>query len=198
MSRRNGGRERRQQRQDFPSMRKVPARQLADHEWMAPDLVTGQAIRECWVTPSKMVDPDRSVDEHQVRRPGLRLRVGRRPGSLPPSAERRRALSLAINASRAARTVAVFSFNPDSFWASRKSDSSIFRVVLICINMPDEGILVKLLQQIFHRRVVQLTVGPTLESFCVPPAFPAGCAPTSFRQYFRSREPDRSTGIYTI
>jgi hypothetical protein len=56
-------------------------------------------------------------------------------GSLPPSAAKRRALSRAMRASKPALTTAVFSAMPLSRVASRSRVSSIFSVVLICINM---------------------------------------------------------------
>jgi len=56
-------------------------------------------------------------------------------GWLPPKAARRRALSRAMRASRPARTTAVFSAMPLSRAASFIRASSMFSVVLICINM---------------------------------------------------------------
>src|SRR3990172_3709266 len=127
--------ERRQEREDLLPATEVSARKLPGHERVGPDFAPVQPFGQSRVPPSEMVDPDGGVDQHQAPFPPLRRRIGRRCRSVPPSAESRRALSLAISASRAARTVAVFSRIPESSWASRKSSSSMFSVVRICISM---------------------------------------------------------------
>ncbi len=69
--------------------------------------------------------------------------MGRSRFSVPPSAARRLALSLAIKASRPRRTSDVFSLTPVSLAARCRRESSILRVVLICMSMHDQYILVK-------------------------------------------------------
>ena len=85
-----------------------------------------------------MLHPNRRINQHghePLRARVRRRRTRRSLGSLPPKAANRLALSLAIKASSPARTTAVFSAIPLSRAASLKRASSIFKVVLICINM---------------------------------------------------------------
>ena len=91
-----------------------------------------------------MIDPNRRIDESHEALPERRLRTGRRSLSLPPSSARRRALSRAISASSPRRTSEVFSSMPVRLEARRSRRSSIFSVVLICINMHHLSISVKL------------------------------------------------------
>jgi hypothetical protein len=86
------------------------------------------------VRSAEMIDPDRRIDEH-ARCIQRRRRIGSRFGSDPPRRPRRLALSRAMSAFKPSRTREVFSVSPVRREASRRSFSSIFKVVLICIVM---------------------------------------------------------------
>ena len=66
---------------------------------------------------------------------GLRRGMARSPFSDPPSLSSRLLLSRAIKASKPSRTRAVFSLTPTSLDAFSSILSSMFSVVLMCINM---------------------------------------------------------------
>src|SRR5579859_393034 len=80
------------------------------------------------VTLTKVVDPNRSIDQDHCG--GVcRRGVWTSCGSDPPSRASRRALSRWINALRASRTRADFSLRPVNCWALATSSSSNARVV---------------------------------------------------------------------
>ncbi len=133
---RSGG-QGRQQRKDLVSASKWATGQLSDHEGMRPDLATTQALGQRLVASSKMVDPDRRVDQHAGQRElgGRRRGTGLRRGSVPPRSASRPALACAMSAARPAWSTAVFCFRPVRRWARRSSPSSRLRVVRICISV---------------------------------------------------------------
>jgi IS5 family transposase len=99
-----------------------------------------------------VIDPDGGIDQDQpdlVRRAARARRRGgrRKPFSEPPRAASLRALSRAINASRPAWTIAVFSFRPVRLRALARRSSSRISVVLICISMPFGYALIQLAAQ---------------------------------------------------
>jgi hypothetical protein len=81
-------------------------------------------------------DPYRCINNnHGQDFVGLRLRMERRPFSVPPSLAKRLLLSRAIRASSPRRTSAVFSLTPVKREALCNISSSMFKVVLMHINM---------------------------------------------------------------
>jgi hypothetical protein len=83
-----------------------------------------------------MRNPNRSIDENHTR--GYldrRLGMGRSSLSVPPNFARRLLLSLAMRASSPSFTKEVFSLIPVICDAFFRILSSMFNVVLICINM---------------------------------------------------------------
>ena len=93
---------------------------------------------------AKVGNPNRSIDkDHIWPYAGLRLGMGRRFFSVPPSLASLLLLSRAIKASKPSRTKDVFSLTPVSRDAFSKILSSMLSVVLICICMPILYIQVK-------------------------------------------------------
>ena len=87
--------------------------------------------------------PDGGVcQNHAQFRDVLLLGTALRDFSEPPSSASLLELSRAINASSPNLTSDVFSFIPVSFDAFLKMSSSMFNVVLICLNMHDRCIYV--------------------------------------------------------
>ena len=128
-----------EQREDLSSALQRPACELSYDERMTEHQLLQEETGELPIGGSQMVDPDGRIDQDHAgfRRARVRRRgTGRTPLSEPPNAARRRALSRATRASRPARTTAVFSRRPLSCVARRSKDSSILRVVRICISMP--------------------------------------------------------------
>ena len=130
-----GLRQRDKKIQDLSPVPQVPAGQLPQDEWMPQNLFVTEQGTKPVVSPAEMIDPNGGIDQdHAAFR--LLLRGGRtRFLSVPPRSARRRALSRAISASRPIRTRAVFSAIPVRREAFPISASSIFSVVLICMNM---------------------------------------------------------------
>jgi len=132
-----------QEHEDRLAIAQIPAGQLANDEWVAENLSCAQQLREPNVPRTEVGDPDRRIDEGHALFLERRRRMGKSPFSVPPNVASRRALSLAMSASRPIRTSAVFSSTPASVAALRSRVSSMFNVVLICINMHAKGISVK-------------------------------------------------------
>jgi hypothetical protein len=110
--------------------------QLTDYERMADHLRIEEQLFQMPAAPPKVGNPNRGInDDHGYDFADLRLRMGRRSFSVPPSLARRLLLSRAIRASNPRRTKAVFSLRPVKRDAFSKILSSIFSVVLIHINM---------------------------------------------------------------
>ena len=114
---------------------KRPAGQFPHNEGMAEYLIAFQQRPQALGAPPKMFYPHRGVHQNHAEPPERRLGTVRRRRSVPPSAASRRALSREINASRPSRTSLVFCVTPVSSAARRRTTSSIFRVVRICISM---------------------------------------------------------------
>jgi hypothetical protein len=138
MGRQRGRGELREQRQDLGSTAQLSKRQLADHERVGQHLGALEQLREHPVTALQVLDPDRGVDNRQrsgrARHPRL-LRARLRPGSLPPSAAKRRALSRAISACSPACSTAVLSRIPLRRLAWASNPSSMLSVVLMLISL---------------------------------------------------------------
>ncbi len=84
-----------------------------------------------------MVNPNRSINHnHGYYTDGLRRGIGWRSFSVPPSFASLLLLSRAISASNPSRTKEVFSLTPVKYDALFSISSSMFNVVLICIDMP--------------------------------------------------------------
>ena len=127
----------------FVSVFDVTTGQLTDYERMADHLLIEEQLFQMAAAPPKVCNPNRGInDDHGYDFADLRLRMGRRFFSVPPSLARRLLLSRAIRASSPRRTNAVFSLRPVKRDAFSKISSSIFRVVLICINMHHSYIFV--------------------------------------------------------
>jgi hypothetical protein len=110
-------------------------RELPDDERMREHRSGIEQGREGIVPYAKMIDPNGGIDQNHVRPERLRG-AGIRSGSLPPRRASRRALSRSINALRASRTRAGFSFKPVRAWALAMSSSSRARVVRTRITFP--------------------------------------------------------------
>jgi len=121
---------------EFLSVFDVATGQLTDHERMTGHLGIQEQFFKMTAAPPKVGNPNRGInDDHGYDLADLRLRIGRRSFSVPPSLARRLLLSRAIRASSPRRTSAVFSLRPVKRDAFSKISSSMFSVVLICINM---------------------------------------------------------------
>lgn len=106
--------------------------QFADHHWMHAHPPLCQQLIEPLVAMPQMIDPDRGIDKnHIASQPDRRLEIGSSPGSLPPRAARRRALSRSIRAFRPSRSNADFSCTPVNVTARSNNRSSMVRVVRI-------------------------------------------------------------------
>ena len=126
-----------QQIEDSLALPDVPTGQFTPHKGMKQHFADVEQYTELGMAPPQVLDPHRRVDKHGQRAAaGRRRRIGRRAGSLPPSAASRLALSVAMSVRKAACTTAVFSSRPLSLRACSMSWSSMISVVLICINMP--------------------------------------------------------------
>lgn len=133
-----------QKGQDLLAPPEIAARQLTQHERMAENLVIGKKRLKAGTPRSQVLDPDRGVNQDHAAFLARRRRTSDRLFSVPPSSARRRALSRAIRDSSPRRTRAVFSSTPASLAALCSRASSMFNVVLICMNMHQTGISVKL------------------------------------------------------
>ncbi|CAB5084234.1 hypothetical protein D3OALGA1CA_4138 [Olavius algarvensis associated proteobacterium Delta 3] len=124
------------------------AGQFTNDIWVTYNLGIHQQLFKLPIPFAEMSNPNRGIyKHHNGRYPDLRLGIGRKLSSDPPSLARRLALSRAIKASKPSRTKAVFSLTPVSFDAFSKIWSSMLSVVLICINMYNSCIYVN---QIIH------------------------------------------------
>jgi hypothetical protein len=113
----------------------IPAGQFSNYEGMFENLPLVQEINQPVIAFPEMIDPDRRVDEDHTIGSVRRRGTGWSSFMDPPRAARRRALSRAIRVSSPRRTRDVFSRMPVSSAAVRRRVSSMFRVVLICIDM---------------------------------------------------------------
>jgi len=121
---------------EFVSVFDVTTGQLTDYKKMADHLCVEEQFFKMTAAPPKVGNPNGGInDDHGYDLADLRLRIGRRSFSVPPSLARRLLLSRAIRASSPRRTSAVFSLRPVKRDAFSKISSSMFSVVLICINM---------------------------------------------------------------
>ena len=103
---------------------------------MAPYLCIEKQLTEMAAALTKMRNPYGGIDDdHGYDFAVLRLGIGRRSFSVPPSLARRLLLSRAIRDSNPSRTKAVFSLMPVNRDASSKILSSMFSVVLMCMSM---------------------------------------------------------------
>ncbi len=132
-----------QKTQELPTLPEVPTSQLTNYKLVTEHQVIVEKRLEACTSGPQMFDPDRGVYQDHAAFLERRRRIGSRLFSVPPSSARRRALSRAIRASSPSRTRAVFSSTPASLAALRSSVSSIFSVVLICMNMHQVSIHVK-------------------------------------------------------
>src|ERR1700740_3289817 len=85
-------RQRSQQSEDFRAVAQAATSQFADDEIVATDLSGFQQGRHRWVADSKVLNPDRRIDQYHgltSRRRGMDFTFG----SLPPRLANRRALS---------------------------------------------------------------------------------------------------------
>jgi len=133
-----------QHAENLAASAQVSTCQLSDNERMTKSLLIKQQALKTLTSCSEMLDPNRGVyKDHARRRVRRRLRISRSCLSVPPRLAKRRALSLAMRVSSPKRTNEVFSLTPVSLAASRRRESSIFSVVLICVRMPQACIWVK-------------------------------------------------------
>jgi hypothetical protein len=132
-----------QEDEDLLAIPQIPTGQLANDEWMGKHFSCAQQLRQASVPRTEVGNPDRRIDEGHAPFLDRRRRMGESPVSVPPNVASRRALSLAMSASRPMRTRAVFSSTPASVAAFRSKVSSMFSVVLMCMNMHVKGIFVK-------------------------------------------------------
>jgi len=131
-----GHREGLKQREKFRSLFDVAAGQFTDYKWMTDHLRIQQQFFKLATALPKVGNPNGGInDDHGRDYADLRLRMGRRSFSVPPSRARRLLLSRAISASSPRRTNRVFSFRPVSCDALSNNVSSMLSVVLICTSM---------------------------------------------------------------
>ena len=133
--------------EDLPTSSQMAYGDFADHGRVYRDFGLLEQAGEPLGAVPEVVDPDRGVREDHACRFGFgaarRRRGWRSRFSLPPSRARRRALSRAIRAARAALTVAVFPSRPLSRRAFSSNSSSSSSVVLMRISMPERYALIE-------------------------------------------------------
>ena len=121
--------------QDFVSVFEITAGQFSDDVGMASYFGIKKQSLKPLVAYAQMIDPDGSIYEDHSYAELLRLGVSCNSFSVPPRRARRLALSLATSAFNPRRTSVVFSLTPVNSAAFSSNPSSMFNVVLICINM---------------------------------------------------------------
>lgn len=118
--------------------------EFADHKGVYHDLLAIKKWRQPRFLSLKMRDPDRSVcKDHRFLMRGRFLGAAVALRSVPPIAANLLEASRRTSASSPILTREVFSRTPVSRDASPSSESSMFSVVRICINMPIEDAYVK-------------------------------------------------------
>jgi hypothetical protein len=125
----------------FENLGPAPQRttgEFSNDKRMTEHLLLEEQGSELPIGDSQVIDPDGRVNEDHARFRRTRRRrrgTGRTALSDPPKAARRLALSRATSASSPALTTAVFSRSPLNSVARPSRESSILRVVRICISM---------------------------------------------------------------
>lgn len=100
--------------EDFLPVPEVATRQFPDDKRMAEYFPVIEERLQVGVARAEVLDPNGRINENHAALTERRRRTGRRPFSVPPRSARRRALSLAMRASRPRRTSEVFSLTPVS------------------------------------------------------------------------------------
>jgi hypothetical protein len=105
-------------------------RDFTDDVRMRQHFAPLEELAEDYIARTKMIDPDRRIDQDHLA-DGRRRGTSLSRGSLPPSRASRRALSRSINAINASRMSAVLSRKPVRDSAFARSPSSKANVVRI-------------------------------------------------------------------
>src|SRR5229473_6214578 len=183
VARRRNLRHCREQRQKLVAVGQTAARQFTDDERMSRNLHGFQELHKGRILLAQVVYPYRRINQHAFYRPAVRLRgMAFRLLSVPPNAARRRALSRAMSATRPACKTSVFLVKPLNLRACSSSVSSIINVVLICINMPEWCISVKIRNQIWSPKNIG-TAGKIATQHSAN-TMASACGPSNYRDRY--------------